>query len=139
MNDNQVKNLKLFLAKLINFVDGKTKEYSFTKIESNEKTLVYKLEDLPCEFTLMVYDKSLVNKQKNGLQSEIQEFLNNFSKQWEFFTGDLLHPIPNSKSFNKELYNPTLGYYGMKNNKSLWVKKCGEVRLDYLKSLSETL
>ena len=123
------------LGKIIDFVTGKTKEYKYTDLQSKEQFTCVSIADLPCEFILLMNDPDLVNKQKTSLRPDVWEYIKQKNTVFEFFTNDHLHPVPNTKTFDVEKYNPTMGYYGMKNSKSLWLKKSGEVRLEYIKHL----
>lgn len=139
MNDRLKKALVSRLSAVLKFVEKQDTPYKYKDLVTKAEVELKTLAELPCEYMLMMQDTDLVNKQKNGLRSELDVFFRECDKAWEFFTGDHLHPVPNSVSFNKETYNPTLGYYAMKNNKVLWLKKCGEVRVNYLKHVLSEL
>lgn len=132
MKDYMKKALSERLNLVLKFVEGKTKEYTMSDLQTKEKVKFLKLEDLPCEFELMVNDKTLSAKGVS-LYQEVDAFLKECNKSWDNFTGDHLHPVPNNLDFDKEKYNPTLGFYGMKRNKALWQKKSGVARVAYLK------
>lgn len=135
MKDHLKKALKARLSLVLNFVEGKTKEYKHHDLMNDVKTTFLKVEDLPCEFSLMLGDKSLVNKAKNSYHNELWDFVKESNKTWEFFTGDHTNPVPNVFGHDVEKYNPTLAFYAMKKNGVLWTKKSGLVRVDYLKHL----
>lgn len=139
MNERLKKSLVNRLSLVLKFVENQKQPYKYKDLVSKVEVEVKELSDLPCEFSLLMQDPELVSKQKNSLRDELNVFFREFNKTWEYFTGDHLHPVPNSVTFNKETYNPTLGYYAMKNNKVLWLKKCGEVRVNYLKHLLSEL
>lgn len=140
MNDRLKKALMNRLSAVLKFTENpKQQPYKYKDLMTKEEVEVKTLEDLPCEFMLFMQDTDLVSKQKNSLRDGLDSFLRDCNNKWEYFTGDHLHPVPNATSFNKETYNPTLGYYAMKNKKVLWVKKCGEVRVNYLKHVLSEL
>lgn len=139
MNERLQKAVKKRITAMLKFVEDQKTPYKYKDLSTKEEVELKTLEDFPCEFMLMMQDPDLVSKQKNSLRPELNAFLTQCNKSWEFFTGDHLHPVPNTMTFNKEKYNPTLGYYGMKNNKALWTKKCGEVRVNYLKHVLSNL
>ena len=139
MNTRLVNALNKRLVLVKNFLDGKTKEYVYHDLASDTKTVITNVEELPCEFYLLMGDKELVNRQKNSLRSELNDFVKMANTSFTYFTGDHLHPVPNSATFDKETYNPTLAYYGLKRNKAFWVKKSGQVRYLYLDHLMVVL
>lgn len=139
MKDYLAKALKARLELMYNFAQGKgSKEYKHVDLLNGVETKYVKLEDFPCEFTLLLGDKTLVNKAKNSYHPEVWEFMKNANKTWEYFTGDHLHPVPNVFGHG-ENYNPTLAYYAMKKHNVLWLKKSGDVRRNYLEHLLECL
>lgn len=139
MKEHLVKALQSRLETVLKFVEGKTKVYKHHDLMNDVKSELVKVEDLPCEFNLMLGDKALVNKAKTSYHPELWDFLKNANKTWEHFTGDNLYPVPNTFGFDKEKFNPTLAHYAMKKNGVLWTKKSGLVRVDYLKHLLKEL
>lgn len=139
MNERLKKALKQRLSSILNFVSDQKNPYKYKDLVSKEEVEIKTLDELQCEFMLMMQDPDLVSKNKNSLRDELNDFIKECNKNWEYFSGDHLHPVPNSMSFNKETFNPTLAYYAMKKNKTLWMKKCGEVRVHYLKHLLSEL
>ena len=139
MNDRLKKALANRLSAVLKFVENQKQPYKYKDLVSKVEVELKTLDEVPCEFSLMMQDPDLVSKQKNSLRDELNVFFRKCNNSWESFTGDHLHPVPNSSSFNKETYNPTLGYYAMKNKKVLWLKKCGEVRVNYLKHVLNEL
>lgn len=139
MNERLQKALKDRLSSILNFVSDQKKPYKYKDLVSKEDVEIKSLDELQCEFMLMMQDPDLVSKNKNSLRDELNVFIKECNKKWEYFSGDHLHPVPNSMSFNKDTFNPTLAYYAMKKNKALWTKKCGEVRVHYLKHLLSEL
>lgn len=140
MKNYLIGSLKIRLEKIKNFYYGKDKVYKYTDLlNGGSEVEINKLEDLPCEFFLLLGDKNLVSKSKNSLLPEVQEFIFEANKCFEFFTGDHLHPVPNKKGHDCDEYNPTLGYYALKRSGSLWLKKSGDVRIAYIQHLIDEL
>lgn len=139
MNERLQKALTKRLTAILNFVKDQKQPYKYKDLTTKTEVELKTLEELPCEFMLFMQDADLVSKQKNSLRPELDAFLTECNKSWQHFTGDHLHPVPNSEGFNKETYNPTLAYYAMKNAKVLWTKKSGAVRVEYIKHLMSEL
>lgn len=139
MNERLQKALSKRLTAMLNFVANQKTPYKYKDLSTKTEVEIKTLDELPCEFMLMMQDADLVNRQKNSLRSELVDFLRDCDKKWEYFSGDHLHPVPNKTDFDKSTYNPTLAYYALKRNKVLWTKKSGEVRILYLKHLMSEL
>lgn len=139
MKEYLVRALHSRLSLILNFVNGKSKKYDYKDLFNGTETEILNVVDLPCEFFLLLGDKTLVTKSKNSLLPEVQKFIFDVNKSFEFFTGDNLHPVPNKKGYDVDNYNPTTAFYAMKKGGDLWVKKSGEVRIEYLNHLLSNL
>lgn len=138
-------SLKGQIENIIDFVQGKSKSFTFVDWEGSVKTF-FSLDNFPDEITLLKSNRNILHIDDLGnvitwkFSDEVQRIIIEANNTWTFFTGNHEYPVPKAFIVNKDIYDPYLIHQYRLEDGSFWTfADFYQTRLTYLNYLHEVV